>query len=218
MRTHCATVPRALVGGALGASGGWVHMGVAQTCLHAWCLCTCAGAVTAPPVVWVSRTLGDRVLLERDRGPQPPQSLVSGSVGPQCRSGAPLCPSRISLPDPPSSVPPGPQQHLPPGSWRDCLMPWPLAWGLCGMATGDHGGTLGLLSAVGVLMAQGLCLPLVPVPTAHPRVSSGGKRSLWFRVCVLGRVWYHGPGTRGALTVESCPRLGHGDIRGSTCS
>lgn len=29
------TVPRALVGGALGAGGGWVLMGVARPCLHA---------------------------------------------------------------------------------------------------------------------------------------------------------------------------------------
>lgn len=99
--------------------------------------------------------------LERDRGPQPLQSLVSGNTGPYCRSGCPTAPHALA---------PDPQQHLPPGRWRGCLTPWPLVlpWpgGFCRTATGDHGGTLGLFSAVGVLTAQGLCLPLPPVPKA----------------------------------------------------
>lgn len=105
--------------------------------------------------------------LEWDRGPQPPQSLVSGNTGPYCRSGRPTAPHAPA---------PDPQQYLPPGRWRGCLTPWPLVlpWpgGLCRTATGDHGGTLGLFSAVGVLTTQGLCLPLPPCPRQCPAEGS----------------------------------------------
>lgn len=177
--------------------------------------------VTAPPVLWVSRTLGDRAHAGRT-GPALCWSEAGGLSRPRVWSQgtsaltvaqvAPRCPSRIS----PQTRLRRCAQHLPPGlTPRPLVLPWP--GGLCGMATGDHGGALGLLSAGGVLTAQGPVSPWPPWPRP-PRASSRGKQSLQFRVCVLGRVWCHGPGTRGALTVGGCPQLGHGAIRGSTCS
>lgn len=163
--------------------------------------------VTAPPVLWVSRTLGDRAHAGRT-GPALCWSETGGLSRPRVWSQgtsalavaqvAPRCPSRIS----PQTRLRRCAQHLPPGlTPRPLVLPWP--GGLCGMATGDHGGALGLLSAVGVLTAQGPVSPWPPWPrppqSVQPREAEPPVPSLCPGTSLVPWTWHSGGPDCGGL-------------------
>lgn len=142
--------------------------------------------VTAPPVLWVSRTLGDRAHAGRTGpalcwsetgGLSRPRvwsqgSLVSGDVGPYCRSGCPTVPLAHQPPDPPSSV------RTAPPSWPDAPATGAaLAWGP--LRDGHRRPRRGPRSPLGGRSTDGSgpCLPLAPVATAAPERPAEGSRA-----------------------------------------
>lgn len=180
VRMRSVTVPRALVGGALGVSGA------ERTWVWPRPVCTLGACAPVPSSDSSACALGEQdaggqgarwphgtsALLERDGRPQPPQSLVSGDVGPCCRSGCPTVPLAHQPPDPPSSV------RTAPPSWPDAPATGAaLAWGP--LRDGHRRPRRGPRSPLGGRSTDGSgpCLPLAPVATAAPERPAEGSRA-----------------------------------------